>query len=136
MKRVTNWERQLADYLDACAGKEFCWGEFDCCLFAADAVIAVTGIDLASEYRGKYDSELGAYKALKRYGKGDIKTTLNALLGQPKSVLNAKRGDVCLVNTPQGRLAAGICFSGFYSVSEKGLYLYDSSHVSAVWGIE
>ncbi|WP_408068300.1 DUF6950 family protein [Yersinia nurmii] len=38
----------------------FLWGQHDCCLFVADCAEAVCGIDSAGDYRGTYDSALGA----------------------------------------------------------------------------
>jgi hypothetical protein len=46
---------------------EFRWGERDCCLWAADAVRAMTGRDFAADLRG-YSSQFGALRALRRAG--------------------------------------------------------------------
>lgn len=48
--------------------KPWAWGEVDCTLFPADWVRAVTGVDPAASFRGKYDSELSAHRMLKSAG--------------------------------------------------------------------
>jgi hypothetical protein len=36
------------------------WGANDCALFAADAIEAMTGVDIAADFRGKYHDEASA----------------------------------------------------------------------------
>jgi hypothetical protein len=116
--------------------KPFVWGENDCCLFAANAVLALTGNDLAAEFRGKYSTELGAARALKKHGYSSIEMLLNAKLGESIAPLSAKNGDVALVENHLGQLAAGIVFrSGIYCVSPSGLRQLPLSSVISVWGV-
>lgn len=35
----------------------FVWGVSDCALFAADGILAITGTDIASDFRGKYHDQ-------------------------------------------------------------------------------
>lgn len=44
----------LRDYLEACCRRRWEWGAHDCTLFAADWVRIVTGLDPASDWRGRY----------------------------------------------------------------------------------
>jgi len=41
------------------------WGTNDCALFAANAILAITGTDIASDFRGKYSDEAGAFALIK-----------------------------------------------------------------------
>lgn len=63
MRRL-NWHQHLAQTLQAAMTRPFSWGEHDCCLFAADCVQAVTGVDVAADFRGTYTTPLGAKKPL------------------------------------------------------------------------
>lgn len=60
----------LHHYIDK--NQTFSWGKNDCALFAANWVVAATGYDLMEEFRGRYSTELGSLRVLKRYGEGDL----------------------------------------------------------------
>jgi hypothetical protein len=68
MKRLDDWQSRLYVYLEACEAKPFRYGQFDCCLFACGAVEAMTGVDLAAPFRGRYGTRANARKALGQYG--------------------------------------------------------------------
>ncbi len=57
MKKLFDWPTRFNNYLDACAKKEFQYGVFDCALFFADGILAMTGVDNLSKCRGKYKNE-------------------------------------------------------------------------------
>jgi hypothetical protein len=109
MQKLHNWQTSLALTITANQDKHFEWGTFDCCLFAADCVKAMTGQDPAQEFRGKYKTRLGAARKLKELGAGDLESTLNDKLGEPVPGYPQK-GDICLVDTEDGP-AAGVVFS-------------------------
>tara|TARA_S200002703_G_scaffold61685_1_gene53581 strand:- start:6127 stop:6585 length:459 start_codon:yes stop_codon:yes gene_type:complete len=66
-KRPENWAEALAVYLDSHRDIPFAWGAQDCCLFAADWVEICIGIDPAESWRGKYETQAGALKILKKH---------------------------------------------------------------------
>jgi hypothetical protein len=122
----------IKDYKD----KPFVWGENDCCLFAANSVLALTGKDLAEEFRGKYHTKRGAAIALKKHGFNSIEQLLTAKLGSSIAPLTATYGDVALIENHQGELAAGIVFrSSVYCVSPQGLTQLPISTVIRVWRV-
>ena len=43
----------LNQHIDAARGKPFKRGSHDCCMWAADVVVALTGIDYAEDFRGR-----------------------------------------------------------------------------------
>ena len=51
LKRVSNWPAALDQFLADHRDLPFTWGTNDCCLFTCDAIVALTGIDLAAELR-------------------------------------------------------------------------------------
>ncbi len=65
MPRYRDWTTQLHHTIKAASERPFSWGEFDCCLFAADCCIAICGVDPAAEYRGRYTTEIGAKRVLR-----------------------------------------------------------------------
>ena len=79
MTRHSTWEADLAAYIAANRDEPFEWGRLDCALFFAGACLAMTGFDPGEPFRGKYTTELGAAKALKKFGAGDLESTLDGL---------------------------------------------------------
>jgi hypothetical protein len=66
-ERAPDWRARLADLVTARRHDPFAWGSRDCCLWAADAVEAMTGDDFAAPLRG-YSTRFGALRKLKRAG--------------------------------------------------------------------
>ena len=95
MMRYVDWEQRLSDYLASVASRPFKWGEHDCALHIANAVAAITGDDIAADFRGKYSTELGSARALKRFGAGTLEATIDTLL-DPIEPAFAQRGDVVM----------------------------------------
>ena len=60
------WRQQLDALIASRMAAPFAWGAHDCCLFAADAVLAQTGEDPAAEFRGTYASAAEALDAYAR----------------------------------------------------------------------
>ena len=133
--RCSNWETLLAEYLDKCLNKPFVWGEHDCCLFAANVIKIITGVDFAAPFRGKYSTQLGAIRALKRYGSGDLTSTLNMIFGEPVSKLNVRRGDVALVAN-SGEPAMAIVFNGLWYVGVNGLVKTTMTDALVFWRVD
>lgn len=80
MKRFVTWEADLAAYLAEVRDRPLEWGSHDCGLFFAGACKAMTGFDPGEPFRGKYTTEMGAARALKKFGAGDLESTLDGLL--------------------------------------------------------
>lgn len=104
-----DWQKRLVTVIKAAEKRPFSWGQHDCCLFAADCVEAMCGEDFAAEFRGKYDSETGAKKALLRGG-GSLERVLARFLDEVSPSL-IQRGDVAVVENA-GRRCAGVFYGG------------------------
>ncbi len=103
--RHSNWPSLMFAAIDEARERPFVWGESDCCLFAADVVLAMTGEDYAAPYRGKYNSARGSLIALKKYGAGTIEGSLDLIFPRRRC---PRRGDVVIV-TLDDSPALGIC---------------------------
>lgn len=111
MQRRDDWASRLISVIDAADNKPFAWGNQDCALFAADCVQAMTGEDFAAPFRGRYDTALGSVRALKMMGYASLEEYVIAVLGEPINANTAGRGDVVMVDTPEGKalgVVAGI----------------------------
>jgi hypothetical protein len=112
MKRVEGWPLKLSRFLRARRDMPFAWGSNDCLMFAADAVKEITGIDLALRWRGTYSTEEEAATILAGYG--GVSGLISLALGHngTRNVMTAKRGDVAMIKTDQGEMAAIVDDSG------------------------
>lgn len=106
MYRKPDWDARLAAYLEPLRARAFAWGQHDCCTFAAGAVQAMTDVDPMPEFRGRYSTAIGSARALRRFGAGDLASTLDRKF-EPVDHPLAQRGDIVMTS---GLL--GICLGG------------------------
>lgn len=113
--RLSTWEADLSAYIASCRERPHEYGAHDCALFFAGGVIAMTGEDPAAPFRGQYSTAIGAAKALKKIGAGDLEKTLDNLFPvHPTGKL--QRGD----GVWNGN-AVGICMGAYaLFVGEEG----------------
>ncbi|KZN30053.1 hypothetical protein N480_03665 [Pseudoalteromonas luteoviolacea S2607] len=122
----------LQRYLDTCEDKAFCFGTFDCCLFVADWLKVVNGVDVAADFRGRYKSAIGAKRRLSRLGFSDIQSVFKHHL-KPIDIAYAQRGDIALVEF-EGDLVGGIvCMNNVYCVTDIGLSVLEMSAVNSCY---
>lgn len=117
MIRKQCWETALSDYLAANGEAVFAWGEKDCALFVADALLAMTGDDIAAPFRGKYKTAGGSVRALRREGYLDAWSVFDAHLSEIPPAF-AQRGDVAMYSG-----AMGICIgrTALFLTEDEGL---------------
>lgn len=108
MIRFDDWPFRLSAHIKAASGRPFSWGTHDCCVWACDGILAMTGVDPMVDLRGKYSTAIGAARALKAFSGGGLDETaehIGSLLHAPEiPVLTAGRGDCVIadVMTPEG----------------------------------
>jgi hypothetical protein len=146
LRRKQDWEiLAFNDFLMERAKAPFAWGGNDCALFAADGIEAITGVDIASDFRGKYSDEAGAFAAIKEICGGA--TVADAAiycagkhgLTEWPMPLMARRGDLVVFDAPSGALVAGLVhLSGRHivAVGEQGLFRFPISAVKRAWHYE
>ena len=79
----------------------FAYGRHDCAQFAAGAVLAMTGTDLAARVRSAYTTRTGGLKALKRHGFDDHLAFVREELTEIP-VARARHGDIAVVESANG----------------------------------
>ena len=80
MSRRPDWQSALGEFLIANQARPFAWGQWDCCLFVADAIRTITGADLACGLRARYSSLREARWILRaRYGSASIERSVAKL---------------------------------------------------------
>lgn len=108
--RYHDWEQRLAKLIEKRQRRAFVWGKHDCCLFACDAVKAITGVDLARGFRGKYATKASAMKMIRAFTDSGTIEALAVKIAEQRGIkevptLCAQRGDVVVVGQPP----AGSC---------------------------
>ena len=144
LKRQLHWAtRAYHQFLLARAQMPFAWGENDCALFAADGILAMTGVDIAADFRGKYSDEAGALEAIKTVAGGSNIADAAAYcaqkhgLGQWPHPLKAQRGDLVVI-MESGRLIAGLVHlngSDVVSVGQSGLLRIPVMQIQCAWHV-
>lgn len=150
LKRTKHWlTRELDAFLRDHAHDTFAWGKNDCCLFAADALEAFTGVDIADDFRGRYDDEVSAFALIKTVTGGETVADAAAHCAAKHSLtewankdgkplpLMARRGDLCIVDNA-GRMIAGIVdLSGAFvaCMGEAGIIRLSIRRVVRAWHV-
>jgi hypothetical protein len=137
MTRYPDWARRLAEYLASARRTPFAWGRHDCCTFAADAVVAMTGEDAIAAMRGKYTTQQGAARHIARAG--SLHALVARQIGEPmQTPALAGRGDVVLFEMvePYGPQALGICVGAHIAApGPQGMVTLPITVATAAWRI-
>ena len=148
--RHEQWVEKLDGSLLAHRAKPFAWGEHDCALSVCNHVLAMTGVDLAAEFRGKYGSEAEALAIIQKlYPSSPAPATLSAAVEHLAEALTAKhelselkplfaqRGDIVLLDTPQGTVLGLVTLDGQHVAvtGPKGLHRLGLRNVRRAWRV-
>lgn len=131
MTRYPDWLLRLEAYVEATRRAPFAYGRLDCALWAAGAVAAMTGTDLAAPARGRYATLEEGTALLRADGvRSHIDLVARALPSVPPG--RAGVGDVILLpgrtlGILQGRLA--------WAMGEGGLGLLPSELARRAWTV-
>lgn len=99
--RKQDWYSGLSAYIDEAFRRPFSYGAFDCTLFAAGAVEAMTGVNLAQEYLGRYQTLAGGIRHLKKMGFADHVEYVASLFVEIHPSM-AQIGDIAVIDTEAG----------------------------------
>lgn len=130
--RRDDWQLRFSDFVQTRARLPFAWGSNDCCLFAADAVEAITGVDPAASLRG-YDSALSAQRLID--ARGGIRQIATDALGAEMAPVFAAVGDVVLIENA-GRELLAVC-NGTCALApgEDGMAVLSMTAALAAWRV-
>lgn len=92
--RPEDWPERLDAYVREAQTQPFVWGTHDCCTFAADWVLAITGVDPMGPWRGEYRTASGAQRLTQE--RGGLDALVTEALGAPIATAFAQRGDVVM----------------------------------------
>lgn len=104
IQRQSGWQMRLCQYLSTSARTQFQDGQHDCALFAAGAVAAMTGVDLAEGWRGRYSTIRGGMRVLRKAGYEDHVALAAAHLRERTRQAGdaAQPGDLAVIPTDDG----------------------------------
>lgn len=119
LTRLFDWDKRLSRLVSSIKDAPGVWGESDCLLTAAACIEAVTGQDIMAPWRGRYKTEAGAARLMRKEGCENVEDVLGKFFGLPAvGTLLAQRGDVGVVEQ-DGVLCAGfVCDRGFLCRTE------------------
>lgn len=124
MKRFNDWRARFAAEINRQRRDPMAWGQHDCVIGLACGVIhALTGEDMAREYRNKYRSERSALKLLKSAGADTLGDFIAVHLSEYAHPSEARIGDVGIIDA-EGLLGEAACvfdFSAVIVLTETGL---------------
>lgn len=116
-QKINDWAAALYAQIDDFNSMPFVWGTHDCCSFAADCVLAMTGVDKMAAYRGGYKTAVGAARKLVKAG--GMEAAITAELGEPIAPALAQRGDVVCFTSPLGD-TCGVCLGSTIAAAGLG----------------
>jgi hypothetical protein len=126
------WRERLGALIEARMATPFAWGSHDCCMWAANCVLAVSGVDLAAEYRGEYSTAAGAVALLQAAGGIEA---MGARAGAPIPVLMAALGDVGLIVLDDRSLLAVCVGDHWLAPAAGGLAARPLNEASRAWRV-
>ncbi|MCH8196464.1 MAG: hypothetical protein IH904_00135 [Proteobacteria bacterium] len=113
IRRFEDWPARLGDALAAAAGTPFEFGKHDCCLAVCDVILAITGTDLAADYRG-YEGEAEALAVLRKHrgvvGIMEATAARHAIPEVPPGL--AQRGDMVIIDKDGDKALAIVDMTG------------------------
>lgn len=106
IRKQPNWQASLTDYAASVAAMPFDPATHHCAFFAAGAVRAMTGVDLAAKWRGRTKTVAAGLRALRRAGFDDHVALVAAHFDEVPPAF-AQVGDIAVLAT-EGQPALGI----------------------------
>lgn len=140
-RRVSDWPTKLAEFIEQRRKKPFVWGKYDCCLFAADSTLLLTGIDMASDLRGQYSGWHSATRLV--HSLGGIERIVEDRCAEHgfdelTNRFSAQRGDIviCEFDDASGP-SVGVCVGKQCAFTyNDGLIFYPLALVQRSWRID
>lgn len=136
LERRHDWRTHLNAYLNDIKAADLVWGKHDCAIgLAAHAIEAMTGVDIASQWRGRYDDAASALRMLRKDGFADLEALGRSLLPAVPPAM-AQIGDIALVPNDSELAALGVVIGDRIMVlAENGIGSVDLLQASVVFRV-
>lgn len=138
LKRVKNWRAAFASEMDRIRITPFAWGVHDCGPgLAGNLVSALTGVDMAAQYRGTYSDARGALLAIRSAGFDNLGDMVAAMLPEYDHPSRARIGDVAAikVDSPIGYGLGVIDYERVFVLTETGVGTVDRSEIARAFKV-
>jgi hypothetical protein len=143
VKRFDDWPTRLDAFIESRKEYAFSWGGQDCCLFACDCILEMTGEDLVRQYRNRYHDAAGAQSMLENFSDepmtvGSLASEIAKAHGIEKVPVSfAQRGDVVLVLQEERESLGVVSLAGdtLWAPEELGLAELPLSSAIKAWRI-
>lgn len=135
LERFPDWSQRVGAFMRDRAAVPFAWGANDCAIFAADAILAETGVDMAAGFRGRYRSKRGANLVLRAHGWAGLEAMADSFL--PRRLERPRRGDVVLYAGQRGDFLGVVWSGAIVGPDERGLrhWPINADLVRATWSV-
>jgi hypothetical protein len=132
--RYHNWPERLHVIVAERKDVPFARGTQDCCMFAADVVLEITGVDFAEGFRGTYADDKGALRLSAQLG--GVRKLAGSKLGAEIHALQAQRGDVALIDGEHGE-SLTVCMGSYVvGTGTNGLIRFPLSSAICAWRVK
>ena len=125
---------ELVNYIEIKRQAPFAWGVCDCVLFVCDWCEVITGVNPAEGAHGEYDSELSAYKYLKKQYGNDPAKYIDKHFERVDPNF-AQIGDICLCDL-DGKDTFGICGKGGFVFFKSDTLIARKIEKKIIWRVE
>lgn len=132
MSRITKMTEWIKEHGD----DQFEWGTNDCCMFVGKFIKYMVDKDPSEPYQGRYTTQRGAIKALKKLG--SITEAIDKHLSRVE-VAYLQRGDIVLFRQDDLGDTLGIKWSnGVYCVGYDGCHIVQvpTTEIITAWRLE
>lgn len=135
-RRLPDWPERMIELVDARRTLPFAWGTQDCCTFAADVTLAMTGRDLWAPYRGTYATEEEAERVVGPAGLEVFIEQLMASAGATEvAIPEAQRGDWVLITVGNMPLVGVVLGAHIAAPGQGGVTLVPLRRATRAWAI-
>ena len=133
--RLPGWEQRLDHAIEAARHAPYALGEHDCFRLACRVIEALTGVDRWPQFAG-YRTRRQALARIARHGASFEAAGDWFFGGLRLPALQARRGDIVALATPDGEKHLGVCVGGRVAfLSEDGLMFLSLDRALCGWRV-
>ncbi len=125
MTRVQDWQSRLQAVIAEYSDRSFVDGVSDCAMFSADAVLAMTGRDVAAGFRG-YDTQAEGLDRLQSEG---FRSHVDFVAAHFHESQSPRAGDLAVLTFGSEEATGVVQGRGVYMMGPRGLVLFPRSWI-------